>query len=162
MPTGSDADSREIGPGLLPTPFSAAEIRAGCPAGRTIRLLVESASGPDVVRTSRYVQVDTEGAEIEDTVSTLDGQPLGETRTSRASWRDLQAHAAFPVDATVVADDELTLPLGVIACRLYTMTDGDRVHRFWFSSAHPGMPVRYSSEESGAVVSRVTMEADET
>jgi hypothetical protein len=161
MPIEShDDDSREIGPGLLPTPFSPAEVRAGCPAGRTIRLRVESAGTPDVIRVSRYLNVDAEGAEIEDTVSTLEGEQIGEARVHRATWRDLQAHATFPTATTTVADDELTVPVGTLPCRLYTMTDGSAVHQFWFSAAHPGMPVRYSTEESGTLVSRVTMESD--
>jgi hypothetical protein len=161
MPTEShDADSHEIGPGLLPTPFSAAEIRDGCPAGRTIRLRVESADAPDSVRVSRFVRVDAEGAEIEVTTWTPTGEPLAEAGIHRAIWRDLQEHAAFPVATTVVSEDQLGLPLGVLACRLYTVTDGVTVRRFWFAPAHPGMPVCYSTEESGTLVSRVTMESD--
>jgi hypothetical protein len=161
MPTDDQsAEPHDVGPGLLPTPFTAEEIRAGCPAGRTIRLRVESADAPDVVRVSRYVRVDTEGAEIEDTTWTPDGEPLGNAQAHWSTWRELQEHAGFPAAMTVVHDDELTLPLGVLACRLYTMTDGADVHRFWFAPAHPGMPVCYSTEESGTLVSRMTMEAD--
>jgi hypothetical protein len=163
MPTESHAsDPHEIGPDLLPTPFSAEEIRAGCPAGRTIRLRVESAGSPDVVRTNRFVRVDAEGAEIEQATYSLEGDPLGETRSAWSSWRDLQEHAAFPAATSAMTEEELTLDSGVLACRRYTMTDGDTVHRFWFAAAHPGMPVRYSTEEAGTLVSRVTMEADET
>lgn len=159
MPTDT-TDPHEIGPDLLPTPFSAEEIRAGCPAGRTIRLRVESAGSPDVVRTSRFVRVDAVGADFEQATYTLDGEQLGETRSGWSSWRELQEHAAFPAATTVVDDVELALPFGVVRCRLYTMTDGASVHRFWFAAAHPGMPVSYSTEESGTVTSRVTMEAD--
>ncbi len=162
MPTESQPpDPHKIGPDLLPTPFSAEEIRLGCPAGRTIRLRVESAGGPDVIRTSWYVRVDRDGAEIEHTTYTANGEHLGEPRSAWSTWRQLQEHAAFPAAVTTVTEDELTIPLGLLPCRLYTMTDGTTVHRFWFSDAHPGMPVRYSIEDSGTVVSRVTMEADD-
>ena len=159
MPTDATGP-HEIGPDLLPTPFSADEIRAGCPAGRTVRLRVESVGAADVVRMSRFVHVDREGAEIEVTTWTPAGEPLGEAGIHRATWRELQEHAAFPVATTVVSDVELALPLGVLECRLYTTTDGATVRRFWFAATHPGMPVRYSTEESEALVSRVTMEAD--
>ena len=36
-------DPHVLSPDLLPTPFSADEIRDGCPAGRTCRTLVEPA-----------------------------------------------------------------------------------------------------------------------
>ena len=34
-------DPHVLGPGLLPTPFTADEIRVACGSGRTMRLLVE-------------------------------------------------------------------------------------------------------------------------
>jgi hypothetical protein len=161
MPTDSlDPDPHDLGPGLLPTPFSADEVRAGCPAGRMIRLRIESAGAPDVLRGSRYVRVDADGAQIEDSTSTEAGEPLGETRSHWATWRELQEHAAFPEASTVASDVELALPFGVLECRLYTMTEGETVHRFWFAAAHPGMPVRYSTEEAGVLVSQLTMESD--
>ena len=58
-------DPYVLGPGLLPTPFTADEIRAGCPDGRTIRLLVEPARGESFVRVDRFTLGDDRGAPIE-------------------------------------------------------------------------------------------------
>jgi hypothetical protein len=48
-------DPHILGPGLLPTPFTADEIRAGCPDGRFIRLLVEVDVQEPFIRTNRFV-----------------------------------------------------------------------------------------------------------
>jgi hypothetical protein len=52
----------KIQPDHLPTPFSAADIRAGCLVGRTIRLQSEAPGGELSFRQIRFVEVDADGA----------------------------------------------------------------------------------------------------
>ena len=144
-------DPHILGPGLTPTPFTAAEIRDGCPPGRTIRLLVEDDGEPPHVRYNRFVDCDEAGALLE---RGREGEP-GER--SRSTWAGLQAHAAFPVAATTVEPDTIDIPLGVLDCTRYTVRDDDGVTVFWFAPAYPGMPVRFSRVEDGRTIATTTM-----
>ncbi|HEX5590853.1 MAG TPA: hypothetical protein VFX65_11240, partial [Candidatus Limnocylindrales bacterium] len=151
------SDPHVLGPDMLPTPFTADEIRRGCPDGRLIRLLVEVDGQETVLRTNRFVGGDDEGSTIESQRLALDGRPLGRVDAARTTWRELQAHASFPVATTTRTAETIETPLGTNECLRYTRTDGTRVSTFWFAKALPGMPIRYQAEESGRVVSQVTM-----
>ena len=151
-------DARVLGPGLAPTPFTAAEIRAGCRPGRTITTHVEGDGGISV-RTTTYLSADAEGGEFESRVLGSDGTVV-ETGVGRASWIELQSHAAFPADRTTIEERRLELPTGSADCLLYTVRDGDVVRRFWFDTTRPGMPVRVESEVAGVVTSVSTVVAD--
>jgi hypothetical protein len=152
-----DHDPRILGPGLAPTPFTADQIRAGCPAGRTIRLLVEEDGAEPYVRYNRFTACDDAGATIER--GRVD-DPAG-VETEHTTWAELQAHAAFPAIDTAIEPETIDIPLGVVDCHRYTVGSGERVHVFWFAPEHPGMPVRIVRRESGRTTSRTTMIASE-
>jgi len=158
--TDRATDPHVLGPGLLPTPFTADEIRAGCPDGRLIRLLVEVDGQEPGLRTNRFVAGDAEGSTIESQRLTLDGRPLGDVDAARTTWQQLQAHASFPAASTTRTAETIETPLGTNECLRYTRTDGTTISTFWFARSAPGMPIRYQAEESGRVVSRVTMIED--
>jgi hypothetical protein len=151
------SDPHVLGPGLAPTPFTAAEIRAGCPAGRVVHLLVEDVGEAPYVRYNRFTSCDADGATIER--GRVDGAPGPADRTT---WADLQAHAAFPAAGTTIAPDTIELPLGVLACDRYTVRDDEGVYTFWFAGEYPGMPVRITREVDGRTVATTTMIASET
>jgi hypothetical protein len=155
----STKDPHVLGPGLAPTPFTAAEIRDGCRPGRTITTHVEGGGGTSV-RTTTYLSADAEGGEFESRVLGPDGA-VDETEVGRATWAELQAHAAFPADRTTIEEQGIELATGPADCLLYTVSDGDVVRRFWFDTARPGMPVRVEIQEGGAVTSVRTVVADE-
>jgi hypothetical protein len=140
-----------------PTPFTAEEIRGGCPTGRTIRLLVELESQPPFVRVNRFVHTDAEGSTVERTRYTLEGELIGSPETDRTTWLQLQAHASFPAAVTEIHPETIETPLGSLDCLRYTVVDGSATDSFWFAPSAPGMPVRYTSEEDGRVTSTVTM-----
>lgn len=127
-----------LGPGLAPTPFTAAEIRAACSVGRVLELLVEADGEEPYRRYNRYVACDEDGATIER------GRHGGEVETRQVTWAELQAHAAFPAEATTIEPETIETPLGVLDCLRYTVEDDDGVTVFWFATAYPGMPVRIS------------------
>lgn len=150
-------DPRVLGPGLAPTPFTADQIRAGCPAGRTIRLLVEKDGAEPYVRYNTFVSCDEKGAIIER--GSLDS--AADAERDRSTWSELQAHAAFPTVATTIDPDTIDIPLGVLDCHRYTVRDDDRVFVFWFAPKYPGMPVRIVEQNDGRTISTTTMIASD-
>jgi hypothetical protein len=141
----------------LPTPFTADEIRAACPAGRFLRFRVERAGEATVIRVSHYVSNDLEGTVQESWAETPRGRRLGSPERERSTWLELQAHASFPAETTDRTEETIEIPAGRFACLRYTRKDPDGTWRFWFALDLPGQPVRYEHEADGAVVSSVTL-----
>ena len=155
-----DADPHALEPGHHPTPFTAAEIRAACRLGRTVRQVIEVEGEPPTSRVQEFVEVDDEGATRLVYAVAPDGTRSGATR-SRATWLDLQHHASMPIDTTTIDEVVLDSPMGPLDCLRYTRRDGDATDVFWFARAMPGMPVRTERVEGGRVVERVTVLANE-
>jgi len=150
-------DPHQLSPDDWPTPFTADEIRDGCPPGRTLRLRIERAGEDPVVRVSRYVETDANGAVQESWMEDPDGRRLSDPERERSTWLELQEHASFPRASTERTEEELEIPAGRFACMRYTRTDPDAVWRFWFARALPGQPVRYEREAAGEIVFSVTL-----
>lgn len=123
----------------LPTPFTADEIRTGCPDGRTVRV----DDGAEAISVSRFLDGDLEGATIESWSEAADGVAVDEPSRSRVTWRQLQQHAAFPEVGTTVSRETIRTPLGEHDCLRYDVGD----MTFWFDVGRPGMPVRYGGAE---------------
>ena len=155
-------ESHRLRPDHLPTPFSAAQIRDGCPPGRTIRLREESAGEEPTFRRIVFTEVDAEASVQELQSTDADGTPLGEVSLGRATWLDLQRHASQPADATTVAEVRLALPFGEFDCWLYTVSAPDAELRFWFAKELPGMPVQIEQRVDGSLATRSLMIANET
>jgi hypothetical protein len=153
-------DSHRLRPDHLPTPFSAAQIRAACPAGRTIRIREEAAGEEPTYRRIVFVEADAETSVQELQSTDADGTPLGEASLGRATWLDLQRHASQPADATTVEEVRLALPFGEFECWLYTVMAPDAELQFWFAKELPGMPVQVEQWVHGALASRTLMVAN--
>jgi hypothetical protein len=151
-PKAPGADPHQLSADDLPTPFSAAEIRDGCPPGRTLRFRMERPGQDPVVRVSRYAETDTDSAVQESWTEDLEGRRLSDPKLERSTWLELQEHASFPRATTVRTEEELEIPAGRFACLRYTRTDPDAIWRFWFALELPGQPVRYEREASGQIV----------
>lgn len=144
------SDPHVIGPGLLPTPFTAAEIRDATGTGKTIRLRVELPDGSAFERVNRFRETDAEGA----TLDRWNGESPGDVASGRVTWAELQSHAAFPADRTTLSTETIELPIGRVECLRYDTKDAPDAdtETFWFSTAHPGMPVRFDSPADGGMV----------
>ena len=146
------ADPHILGPGLLPTPFSADEIRAGCPAGRTIRIRIERDGEVVGWRVNRWGEGDDEGATLHSQRFDAHGEPLAEPDVSRVTWADLQGHASFEAARTVRQPAVIDSPMGQLQGLHYQRTEDDgSISDFWFASSMPGMPIRYRSVVDGRV-----------
>lgn len=153
-------DAHRMQPDHLPTPFSAADIRVGCPVGRTIRL--QSDEGGEVTfRRIRFVEVDANSAIQEFQATDEDGQPIGEPTRRRSGWLDLQRHASQPASVTVIDEVDLALPLGTEACWRYVVGTRDDGVTYWFAKGRAGMPVQVEERVGGELVSRSVMIGDE-
>jgi len=123
----------------LPTPFTAEEIRAGCPDGRTVRARADDGT----ISVSRFVDGDLDGATLESWTEAADGTVTAQPRRDRVTWRQLQQHAAFPEERTTVGREAISTPLGAHDCLRYEVGE----MTFWFDVGRPGMPVRHGSSE---------------
>jgi hypothetical protein len=145
-------DPHQLHPDHLPTPFSADEIRLGCQPGRTIRSLVVEPGREPIIRVTRFVSADDEGAEQDSWHESLDGLSLTEPVRRRSTWVDFQGHASFPAATTECADDAIDIPAGRYDCLRYTNRDGDLVRMFWFAISAPGMPLQFEERVGGEIV----------
>ena len=145
-------DPYRLQPGHLPTPFSAIDIRAGCPPGRTVRALVLEQGRDPYVKVTRFVSGDAEGAEQESWTETPDGEPLTEPERRRTTWLGFQRHASMPAATTDIAEERIEIPAGRFDCLRYTRREGDSVSTFWFARSAPGMPLRFEERVAGEIV----------
>ncbi len=155
--TAPDGDPHVLKLGHAPTPFTAAEIRDGCPEGRTIGMLIEPRDGDPYLTITRFVTVDEEGADHLTESLTMDGDPIDEPAELRTKWVDFQSHASFPEEQTEVDAEVVETPMGELRCRRYTVTDGPTTDVYWFAVDKPGMPVKVETTSPGGVAYRMTM-----
>ncbi len=154
-------ESHRLQPDHLPTPFSAAQIREGCPPGRTIRLHEEVPGEAATYRLIRFTTADKESGVQELQATDENGAPIGELTLGTSSWLDLQRHASQPADATTVEEVVVALPFGDFDCWLYTVRRPDSELRFWFARDLPGMPVQIEEWVEGSLAGRTTMIAND-
>lgn len=139
-------DPRRLKPDHAPTPYTAAQIRAGCPAGRASTYLVEAPDRADFKQIFRFVRCDEKGADLEVTRATTDGKAIGEPSVSYGTWKQYQSHGSYPEKATKISEAKVKLPAGEFDCWLYTVTKttGEKttVTRVWFAKKLAGPPVK--------------------
>lgn len=140
-----------------PLPYTAEQIRAACPAGRTITFRREPSGGPAALRVIRFVSVDADGAEIETFDHSEGGAPIETPTRQRVAWEELRRHAAFPAAATTVEDGVIATPAGTFAAMVYTVTSGADVARYYFAKDRPGPPVLFYVEQGGRRLLTTTM-----
>lgn len=150
-------DPHVLAPGRSPTPFTATEIRIGCPAGRIIRLRVDAVGETPFLSVSRFLECDDAGATIERSRLSLDGSLLAEPEVDRVTWRDLQAHASFPAVDTTIESERIETALGELDCLRYTVREGATDTVFWFATDLPGMPVQFLTRTDDQVVTTVSV-----
>ncbi|SFS09920.1 hypothetical protein SAMN04487783_1332 [Agrococcus baldri] len=145
------SDPHVLGEGLAPTPFTADEIRAGCPDGHWLLVRTERA-GVETFHRNGFEEGDEAGCTLTSVETDASGRPTWDVSRQRATWLDLQAHAAFPAERTTVAPERIRLAFGERECLRYEVTGDGGTTTFWFALDHPGMPVRRGSGDGVAEV----------
>lgn len=161
MASSKATDPHILHPNDAPTPFTADQIRHGCPKGRTVRLLVENEGAQPVVRVARFVECTDEGSIQQMWRESVDGKVIDPKETVRTTWIQLQGHASFPASTTTVEPETIETSLGPLDCLRYTVVRGEDVSTFWFAKDLPGMPVRFTLHRDGQRVSTSTVIANE-
>jgi hypothetical protein len=153
-PAVVESSQREAGdPTVLPTPFTADEIRDEWIEG--FQLVIERRS-PSEERLERWtvISADEDGALIEYAEIDAFGAVTGVPTVRRSSWRELRDHASFPADRASRERVVRTTPLGELDGWLYIVRDDESgtVNQFFFASALPGAPVAMEMLEDGTTL----------
>jgi hypothetical protein len=154
-------DPYQFRPGDLPTPFSATEIRVGCPPGRTVRSLVEQAGQEPYIGVTKFVTGDEDGADQEFWRESPDRTRLTEPQRRRSTWLEFQGHASMPAAQTTRTEETIDIPAGRFECMKYVRRDEDGVATFWFARVAPGMPLKFQQQVDGQIVFASTAITDE-
>jgi len=159
-------DDLLLSPELLPTPFSAAEIRDGNTPGTTRTYLVMTGGELELERTT-FLEDPKGLARFRSERRGLDGESLGEPGEAAAPWEALQRHASYPRAEAARTDAICTTAAGRFDAWLYDWRqparDGEPAsrHRVWFAKEVPGPPVLYETTVDGELVFRMELiEAD--
>jgi hypothetical protein len=138
---------------LLPTPFTADEIRAEWIEGFQ---LVIGRRSPSEERLERWtvMSADEDGALIEYAEIDPFGIVSGEPVVRRSTWRELRDHASFRADRASRERVVRITPLGELDGWLYTVRDleSGTVTEFFFAAAMPGAPVEMEMLEDGKML----------
>lgn len=145
----------------LPTPFSAAEIRAGIPAGCVLTFRIEAGGADHNFITTRFFAPTEEGISLVTNTTDAAGRERERPSSTHSTWADLQANASFPSSRTVLSIERHRFPLGSPECLLYTVTGEERgqpkITRFWFDPQRPGPPVEMTISVTGKLRYRMLL-----
>jgi hypothetical protein len=141
------AEPAEPADANAPTPYTAEQIRGGCPLGRWRTYAISGlASG---LERMTFVESGPDGAVVESVAVDENGTPTEAPTRSPATWEELRSHASFPASRTTIRDASVTVPAGTFACRLYEVQEpddgaGPRTSRYWFATdvSLAGPPIR--------------------
>ena len=142
-------DPRLVDPSRAPTPFTAAEIRMGCPEGRIVTVRNVDSNRQASFWTTTFTECDEIGTVLVTQAIDKQNKPIGETSRLGATWNELRAHASFPVEQTTITREPITTPLGEHDCLRYDIDDGGRIRTLWFATSLPGLPIK-TQEGKGA------------
>jgi hypothetical protein len=143
--------------GAAPTPFTAHEIREGCPPGRETRLRLVTMADAPTITVNRFVNTHRDGGQHETWTEDEAGMRITGPKRSEFRWTDLQAHASFPAASTDIEVETITTELGTFECDRYVVTSDNSVSTFWFAKDLPGLPIRFNTVTDDQTVVTATL-----
>ncbi len=131
---------------LLPTPFTAEQLRAAMPVGTLMRFRLEAEGQMPAEQRWQVTAADAETCTIASAIYDLSsGALLVDEGAETSTWAELRDHAAFPAGLTTQTSEEIEVPAGRLSVAGYHVRQPDGPMRhFWFSPALPGPPVKMS------------------
>lgn len=144
-------------PPMAPTPYTADQIRAACPAGRTITFKREVKGAPVTYKILKFVTSDEAGADVESTTKDAEGKIVEAPSKEHSTWEELRQHAEFPKPMVTIADGTAETPAGKFPSHVYTVVKGDETMTFYFAVDRPGPPVLFFSDKAGERVMTSTL-----
>lgn len=157
FPAGWPSDAeRTLQPDHAPTAYTAAQIRTGCAAGRTIAFREVAGADAPSFRWFKFTGGDADEASFAVGHSAAATEEPAKWTPLKAPWAGLQSHGSFPKAQTQVTFERVATSIGTHDCVLYTITNdkgaSPKVTRFWFAFDLPGPPVRQTVTEDGKIV----------
>ncbi|MEQ9499408.1 MAG: hypothetical protein RIT81_21160 [Deltaproteobacteria bacterium] len=144
-----------------PRPFTAEQIRDATPQGTTWTYEMRKLREPPVRQVTRVVAADDARVTFAVDSFNAGGEALGGTKTSTATWTELEAHATFPAAHTKILDVEVDTPAGRFEAWRYEVRDPDakvvRIKNFYFAKSRPGAPVLYEQTDDGEIQFRMVL-----
>jgi hypothetical protein len=157
LPEAGSADATAQQEDTAPTPYTAEQLHAGCPAGRVIAFRMEVENRAPVIHVIRFVTSTAEGADIETSDLDEKGNLIQSAQKEHAAWDELRRHAAFPRSATTIEDGIADTPAGKFPSRVYTVHERHDVTTFYFALDRPGPPVLMVTERNGGRIRSMTL-----
>ena len=156
----SDA-ARRLEADHAPTPYTADQIRAGCPSGLRSTYLMEG-GGKKVIQVWAFDKADDTAVDFTMTQQDESGVIQGTPRKNRVEWTTLQRHADYPARYTEITEEEITVPAGTFLCMHYKVSQPDEgkisVGDFWFAYDLPGGPIRWIQSADGTTLVSMTLQ----
>jgi len=150
-------EANRLAPGYLPTPFSAAELRATLTHGAFRKFRNETA---DSVRlqTMTFLDGNKNGAIVEAIVADENDQELRRVTSSPTSSETFQGHASYEELLSSVRHERVRVIAGDFDCWVYTTIDlaGADVEAS-FALDLPGPPILMVTTKDGQPVARVEL-----
>jgi len=151
-------DEHQLEPDRLPTPFSAAQIRASSAPGRAYKFRMEPPDAAPYFDRWEFIGGDHEQADRTRWSEELDGTVRDEPEVVRSTWLDFQSHASYPRDRTTISVESVTTPAGGFDCWVYAVANDDgSVTRAAFAKGLPGPPVLLETAAGGEVIFRMVL-----
>lgn len=161
-PSGTSDAARRLKPGHAPTPYTAGEIREGCPPGRTLTWRVDVEGQEPELRRMKFLDGDRDTVKVVRSRLELDGTSAEEPLETVHPWVELQLTASYPQEDTRISDGEVTVPAGTFDCSIYRVKAPDgSVTTHAFPKGRPGPPVESTKELDGHRVLHMVLLADE-
>jgi hypothetical protein len=141
------------GDAMLPTPFTAEQIRDEWVEGFRLTMRRWALNGERLERW-RVVTADADGVEIEIAVVDAEGVVAGEPTIGRSTWQELRDHASFPAAAATRSRVSRSTALGELEGWRYTVTgpEAGMTSELFFADSLPGAPVQMTTWQAGEKV----------
>ncbi|MBT8485321.1 MAG: hypothetical protein HKO59_04345 [Phycisphaerales bacterium] len=151
--------------GVLPPPYTAAELRAANPAGTRLAFRLEPVGAAAVEQVIEFVSVDRDHAMMQSHARDAAGVMTGSVERSQATWSELRDHAAFSAERARRVRAVRPTPFGALPGWEYTVEEEPIeglavVSTYHFADGRPGPPVAMEVRHGDAVTLRMTMIAD--